>query len=686
MLTRLEAADAAEDVAYYAELACRLVSPETADAALYWRLWELLAAKPASAELFTTFISSSVDDWRSQEATRQRERQAATVRSLQAGRAWLAEHQAELASGAAITALTTAAQIYAGWHDRVASGTGWERVLRWAGEDIAPQIKQGWRAVARSLSTTPEQLADDEAARKIVPRATICACHLALALERGTTSEEVSPVAAIAALNGRHCLSGNVREAVSRACALRLVRDAAGLDTLGRFWARAMASGSDDPLPHASDFGEMPAVGLILEPLLRSEPDRSFDVLRACLPLVAAHLSFERLRVLVSDALQQPLSPGAADVWTFAGFMLEPDIYETAFRAVVHRAEVQALLGRFHNAAIFSGFHASTHNKVARDHGLVRLVAPLFPNTEDHEEHPDSMGQVIAGAIDRLAKTPTREASDALSDLKDRLGATTWSNLLRHQSAVQATLRSAAEFKAPAPLDVARALVAGRPATARDLQAVVTELLEGLARDIRVADTSPWKGFWNNPDDEQHRNPKIENDCRDLLTDRLRDRLGRFGLSANRAAPEARSGHERRVDLLLIGEEVAALPLEAKRHMNPEIWTAPLDQLAPYAASAGSAGRGVYLIFWFGLSAGRVPKPPCGADVSSAEALRAELVKSLSPPTRELIDVVVIDVSPPPAKPKPAAKRASQSRRSGFSESPAHHSKRRSGKTPPPES
>ncbi|QQV79254.1 hypothetical protein H5J25_19590 (plasmid) [Sphingomonas aliaeris] len=52
--------------------------------------------------------------------------------------------------------------------------------------------------------------------------------------------------------------------------------------------------------------------------------------------------------------------------------------------------------------------------------------------------------------------------------------------------------------------------------------------------------------------------------------------------------------------MILLGDGAAAVPIEAKRHWNAELWTAVEDQLVPYCRSAGSNGHGIYLVFWFG--------------------------------------------------------------------------------------
>ncbi len=90
------------------------------------------------------------------------------------------------------------------------------------------------------------------------------------------------------------------------------------------------------------------------------------------------------------------------------------------------------------------------------------------------------------------------------------------------------------------------------------------------------------------------------------------------------------------------------LPIEAKRHNHPDLWTAAATQLAGYAAGEGAEGFGIYLVFWFGSSwEPTPPRPDGGARPTSAEALRTMLVDDLPPDLRPRTDVVVFDLSRP---------------------------------------
>jgi len=132
------------------------------------------------------------------------------------------------------------------------------------------------------------------------------------------------------------------------------------------------------------------------------------------------------------------------------------------------------------------------------------------------------------------------------------------------------------------------------------------------------------------------------------IVERLQDRLKPYRIAA--AVPEARRGKETRVDMLMLTGACRNLPLEAKRHFHPDIWTAASKQLQGYAAADGADGRGIYFVFWFGNEASPTPARSDGGDgPRSARELESMLVSDLPPGFRARTDVIVFDVSDPEA-------------------------------------
>jgi hypothetical protein len=187
----------------------------------------------------------------------------------------------------------------------------------------------------------------------------------------------------------------------------------------------------------------------------------------------------------------------------------------------------------------------------------------------------------------------------------------------------------------------------------------VTAELKQLRAELRSTDTTPWKRYWNVDSDSKVTKPLIENECRDHLLDRLRDRLKKYQIAA--ALPEVRRGAETRADVLMLTGAGRNLPVEAKRHFHPDIWGAAANQLHGYAAAPGADGLGIYLVFWFGNDAHPTPARPDGsAGPSSGVELEQMLIADLPADLSDRTDFVVFDVSDPSASAvkKPRRKRA----------------------------
>jgi hypothetical protein len=201
-------------------------------------------------------------------------------------------------------------------------------------------------------------------------------------------------------------------------------------------------------------------------------------------------------------------------------------------------------------------------------------------------------------------------------------------------------------FKHPTASAVRAALDCGPPVNASDMRAIVVSELHQLRAELHSTDTTPWKQYWNRDSDGKVIDPLIENECRNHLLDRLRDRLKNYKIAA--ALPEARRGEETRVDVLILTGAGRNLPIEAKRHFHPDIWVAAATQLQGYAAAPGADGLGVYLVLWFGNDAHPTPaRPDGGAGPTSGAELEAMLIADLPTDLRSRTDVIVFDVSDP---------------------------------------
>lgn len=179
--------------------------------------------------------------------------------------------------------------------------------------------------------------------------------------------------------------------------------------------------------------------------------------------------------------------------------------------------------------------------------------------------------------------------------------------------------------------------------SASDLRAIAVEELRRLRAELRTVDTGDWKMFWNR-DGNVAVLPLHENECRDYLLSRLRDRMSKYRVAA--AAPEAQRAGETRADMLILSGAGRNLPVEVKRHYHPEVWMAAATQLQGYASAPGADGLGIYLVIWFGTDVQPTPPRPDGtARPATAAELEAMLTEDLPEGLREKTDVIVFDVS-----------------------------------------
>lgn len=652
VLRRLKASKAGKAALRLAWLAYSIMGPFEPDNAIYWRLWRTLDGREDLKPVFDQITFVPMDHWQVEQNREQRMRKAKQSAAVDKDREWLTDNLDKVRSGVTTHALNFSAFVYCGHYDR-GHGYGRPRLLTWVDAPVVNAITEGWTTVMANFPISWRQQARQEAKNTVYNVNIMAAVWADDRITRGETLSDLSLDAAFGILRGYYSLQGDARESVQKQAAERIVRDPEGLKALVSYWKTATRTDSHD-LPHASTFEALDGAGPAVAAYLKDRPDPGMTVLRSALAMAGRTMSAADLLRLVEKTLaKKTLSDEARSLWSFVGFLLAPDRYEAQFSKDATSASIGGLLDRINRGHLIHGFDRLTSSTMIRDRAIVQHLGPHYPPNDGYSGDRDDMSQVVAGALKGLGATPTAEASEALTTLAAMPALAAWDSVIKHHTAQQKVLRQQAEFRAPEPKVVAKAVLSGPPATPADLRAVVCEILDDLARDIHDGDTSGWRGFWNHPGDAEARRPKEENDCRDLLLDRVRDRLIRFGVGANRAFPEARRRNDRRTDILLIGQNAASLPIEAKRHLHTAIWTAGATQLPDYGRSPGSEGHGIYLIFWFGAGAGPVPKIPVGTGpITTAQGLQEALRARQPQGLRTLIDIIVIDVSPPPDKPK----------------------------------
>jgi hypothetical protein len=259
----------------------------------------------------------------------------------------------------------------------------------------------------------------------------------------------------------------------------------------------------------------------------------------------------------------------------------------------------------------------------------------------------DEASRTVSSMITILAGMPGAEVTATLQHLVSNIELQSWNDHLRH--ALQDHLRAEREsnFVPPSVTDVACILSTGRPASVADLRALVCAELREIAKELRHGATCGYKVFWNTTTRGGLRSPKGEEQCRDVLVDRLRLHLGRIGV---RVEPEARYGEAKRADMKVICGSFA-VPIEVKRHMNSELWSAPISQLVErYSFDPEAHGNGIYLVLYYGAGKGLKSMPPRPDGLprpKNATQLEADLRDKLTGRQQNVIDIVVLDVRRP---------------------------------------
>ena len=253
---------------------------------------------------------------------------------------------------------------------------------------------------------------------------------------------------------------------------------------------------------------------------------------------------------------------------------------------------------------------------------------------------------LVRSGIHRLGVDPTQKASEALAQLYGNPDLLPWRDQIRSVQERQARLRREGTFKYPSVEKVIETLRQGGPANPMDLQALICSDLHAIRTDLQDGSTDGWKKMWNVDQNGKPVNPRPENDCRDRLLEELRPKLLKIDLEAER---EGNYKEDKRADIKVI-RGAMNVPIEIKRHHHRDLWTAPSEQLNKlYLRDPGTAGRGIYVVFWFGITPGRgLPRPPNGIPRPRTPSELEDALRQVLPDrSKELIEIIVINCEGP---------------------------------------
>ena len=250
--------------------------------------------------------------------------------------------------------------------------------------------------------------------------------------------------------------------------------------------------------------------------------------------------------------------------------------------------------------------------------------------------------EFIQYAIKTIGGRPTPEATEALQALIAN-HAPTYANGMKHMLHLQRRARRDFEYSPPNIAEFRAVMSEALPESVDDMRAWFADRLEIFSEQVRGSDTNMRDAYWNDTG-----KPKGEEYCRDRLIEHVSGPLPesiRFG-------PESRMPARKRADIVLTRNAIK-LPVEIKGQWEENVWNAVNDQLdAKYTVDWQADGRGVYIVLWFGNIPGKnLPRHPDGLPrPETPSELEGMLKDRLPEARRSLIDIFVVDFSPPTAK------------------------------------
>lgn len=643
----------------------------------HWPKWRerivtILKEEGGHAGFTKSLLSDPNAKWKKQQAQRQAQLDAKTEASRKDNIAALTPKLAAIASGVAseFGALKWAAEHYR--NARISKKDDpLAKVTAFTNDEIAAAIAEGFVqfAIHTDIKVDAESLGRAEAKNGSYPQEYVVAAGVHQGLLHGRESE-IATAPLVCALVGmrQDYFGGDDGPSLARWAAQRLAHDRVqGVSQIMQYWNAALDAGDDDldGLHHLVGAQEHGLVAACLLKLLNDRPNLPMLALRQALVAAASVLAVDDLVRLADDALKRAyLSDEQREVWSFVALALDP----TTFFARHSENQAHGVLLR-PDGDMAKAFSERSPQPDMLDRIRIAVLGKAHEADDDDWRRSNTVSGIVRAAIRRLSASKNPNAGEVLKALASDVDPS-WKPQLAHAVAEHARMMRDDLYVAPPMGDLVAALAGGAPASSADLAAVVLEEIDRYSSTLRTGSETPWKRFWNTDKDGMATTPQIENEDRDRLLELLRVRLERYGIAAS--LPEARRGENTRADVLLLSYAGKNLPIEAKRHYNKELWTAPLSQLNGYASDEGAEGHGIYLVFWFG-SEFSIPIRSDGQKApSSAEAMEAMLLSDIPTQLKGKLEIVVLDVSRPAAMIATLARRSQKRSKKQTGETGAH--------------
>lgn len=426
-----------------------------------------------------------------------------------------------------------------------------------------------------------------------------------------------------------------------------------GSDAVFDMWEGALATGltGSHPMWQLASGHPCRAIADASERLLTRRPDLPPDVLRLLLATAAERLSRATLETVADAALKTVgLSAAARARWSVLLFALRGEPARGLLDGHAQE-DLHSLLDDGLGGSLLDHLPVETGaDRAARAAAVIRVLGPSsVPEGakpgRDRVLRPARVSDAAHRAIRELEQIADPTAATLIEEALAEPELKAWHPQLSHARASQAKRAADTEFTPPSLGEVLALLAGGPPVSAADLRAIVADELRRLARRFREDADVPWQDYWNTNENGKVTDAKIENVARNTTLAKLKSALEPYKIAVT--LPEAAQRHGTRVDIYFASAIGKVLPIEAKRHYHPDLWTAAKDQLQGYTASEGASGLGILLVFWFGSDWTASPTRPDGKKPASADELENLLVADLPSKLRKTTDVIVLDVSRP---------------------------------------
>jgi hypothetical protein len=364
-----------------------------------------------------------------------------------------------------------------------------------------------------------------------------------------------------------------------------------------------------------------------------------------------------------------------APFWPIAAFLLGDDSFDELFVqiATATPATIATVKALTHPQTVIQNSESKLQVSLHKMELIVRTYGggyqPKPRGSADQGELIDETEGFLAELITKISANPNALAGNALLRLAQDPALALLHPLIKSCLAAQRELNRQSRYERPSWDATCATLSGGAPASIEDLMALFVADLIDAGQDVRHSNTDKYRAYWNTTRFKVQA-PRDEEYCRDRLVDYLRERLSKMNC---RPEPEGHMAQDKRADIAVYGPGSLKLPVEVKRDTNPDLWTAPMNQLErQYARDPQAAGYGVYLVLYFGPDRGiKMTSHPRNDHVpEDPRALEQAIAAQVPQADAHKIKCLVFDVSPPsrgggaPLKPPGKRKHAEPSGKS----------------------